>query len=146
MVIVFPEGTESIINGIRNAIGRPVIFYVVASSTACPDCFLDPITNTSDDSFCTTCEGVYWIPVLSGVTISAHISWGKSDQARWETGGVWYEGSCGLQIERTDANIIVVESAVSVTVDEKEMEIRKIIHRGVKNLNRLLLDVIELEK
>jgi len=145
MIISFPENTEDVINAIRTAIGRDVIFCVVASATACTLCDLDPVTNTSTDSFCLECNGDYWIPVFSGVTILGHISWGKSDQMRWETGGMWYEGSCGVQIEYTPENLATVNSAIYVTVDEKEMEIRKKMMRGVQNINRILLDLIEKE-
>lgn len=146
MGIIFPSNTKDIIDDIRDAIGREVIFNVIASSTACPVCELDPVTNTSTDSFCLTCNGTYWIPVYSGVALTGHVAWGKSDQMRWETGGQWYEGSCGVQIEYSTENMDVVNDAIYVTVDEKEMEIRKTMMRGVKPINRILIDLIEKEK
>jgi hypothetical protein len=146
MEIVFPENTGEIITAIRNAIGRAVTFYVVASSTACTLCDLEPITNTSTDPFCLECNGTYWIPVMSGVTLSGHVAWGKSDQMRWESGGQWWEGSAGVQIAYTPTNLETVESAVYVVVDDQEMEVRKVMRRGVKSLNRILIDLIERTK
>ena len=145
MKIVFPE-TKEIIDEIRSAIGRPVVFYVIASLSGCSSCDLDPVANTSVDSFCTECNGTYWIPVYSGMDVNSHIAWGKSDQMRWESGGQWWEGSAGVQIARNDENISTVENAVYLVVDGKEMEIRKILHRGVPELNRILIDVIEKAK
>jgi hypothetical protein len=119
---------------------------VIASATACPVCYLDPVTNNSTDSFCPVCNGTYWIPVYSGTTITGHVAWGKSDMMRWETGGQWWEGSAGVQIEYTPENQILVNDAIYVTVDGKEMEISKSMLRGVKPLNRILIDLIEKTK
>jgi len=142
MKIVFPE-TKEIIDEIRSAIGRPVVFYVIASLSGCSSCDLDPVANTSVDSFCTECNGTYWIPVYSGVIISGHVSWGKSDQMRWESGGQWYEGSCGVQIAYSLDNLETVRDSIYVIVDDKEMEVRKTMLRGVPELNRILIDLIE---
>lgn len=146
MIITFPEDTKTVIDAIRGAIGRDVTFWTVVSSTACPVCSLDIVTNTSTDSFCETCEGLYWIPVASGTTISGHVTWGHSDNMQWESGGQWYEGDCRVQIEYTDDNLILSDTAYEVTVDDKTMEIKKKILRGVPDLNRILLDLIEKEK
>jgi hypothetical protein len=146
MIIAFPTNTKEIIDEIRDAIGRPVQFMVIASATACPACYLDPVNNTSTDSFCPVCHGAYWIPVMSGTMVTGHVSWGKSDQMRWETGGQWWEGSCGVQIEYTPENQILVNDAIYVVVDDKEMEIRKSMMRGVKDINRILIDLIEKTK
>jgi len=146
MNIVFPSNTKEVIDSIREVIGRDVIFRVVASATACPECYLDPVTNTSTDSFCDTCEGVYWIPVYSGVTILGHVTWGHSDNMQWQSAGQWYEGDCRVQIEYTPENVIVVDSAVDVLVDGKTMELKKRILRGVQPINRILLDLVEKEK
>ena len=57
--IVWPTNTKTIIDNIRGAIGRTVDFYTVASSNPCSVCDLDPVTDESTDSFCTTCSGLY---------------------------------------------------------------------------------------
>ena len=145
MVITFPSNTKQIIDEIRGVIGREIVFHVVASATACTSCDLDPVTNESTNSFCTECLGVYWIPTYSGVVISGHVAWGKSDQMRWEAGGQWFEGSCGAQVELTGDNLQTVNDTIYVTIDDKEMEIRKTMMRGVPELNRILIDLIEKE-
>ena len=145
MEIVFPSDTKDVIDAIRGVIGREIVFHVVASATACTSCDLDPVTNTSTDSFCLECNGIYWIPTYSGVVISGHVAWGKSDQMRWEAGGQWFEGSCGAQVELTGDNLQTVNDTIYVTIDDKEMEIRKTMMRGVPELNRILIDLIEKE-
>ncbi|HAQ02271.1 TPA: hypothetical protein DCQ22_00010 [Candidatus Nomurabacteria bacterium] len=145
MEIVFPSDTKDVIDAIRGVIGREIVFHVVASATACTSCDLDPVTNTSTDSFCLECNGVYWVPTYSGIAISGHVAWGKSDQMRWEAGGQWFEGSCGAQVELTEDNLQTVNDTIYVTIDDKEMEIRKTMRRGVPELNRILIDLIEKE-
>lgn len=136
---------KNVVDSIREAIGREVIWYVVASSIPCPVCELDPITNTSTDSFCPTCSGEYWIRVYSGVSISGHITWGYSEQLGWVTGGQLDEGECRVQIEYTDDNLSTVNNANYVEVDGKTMQIVNKKLRGVKSINRILVDLIEKE-
>jgi len=143
MAITWPSNTKSIIDEIRGAIGRDVTFHIVASSIPCDYCDLDPTTNTSIDSFCPVCSGNYWIPVYSGVTISGHVTWGNADILNWQTGGMLMDGDCRIQIEYTPENITVVDATEWVEVDNKELEIKKRIYRGVKELNRIILNLIE---
>jgi len=134
-----------VIDAIRGAIGRDVTFNIVASSTECPTCDYDPVTNLSTNSFCTTCDGKYWIPVYSGVTVSGHITWGYSEQLAWYAGGQVDEGECRVQIKYTPSMNTVVDSTEWVTVDGKKMQIVNKILRGVKEINRILIDLIEQE-
>jgi len=134
---------EEVVDAIRSAIGRETTWYIVASSSPCPDCSLDPITNTSTDSFCITCGGEYWIPTYSGVTISGHVNWGYSEQLGWVSGGQLNEGECRVQIKYTLANLNAVDNAKWVEVDGKTMEVVKRILRGVQTLNRILVDLRE---
>jgi hypothetical protein len=144
--ILWPTTFEKqLISDIRDAIGREVTFYVVASSVPCPVCALDPITNTSVDSFCPVCSGEYFIPIYSGVTRQAHITWGGTDQLQWQTGGQLFDGDCRVQIEYTPENVLVVESSKWMIVDGKRMLQNKIHLRGVKDLNRVLIDCMEDE-
>lgn len=144
--VVWPDNTKTVIDSIRGAIGRDVEFFVVASSIACPTCGLDPITDHSTDSFCPTCSGVYWIPVYSGYTCSGHITWGSADFQDWVSGGYQFDGDVRVQIEYTVANLDIVDRSVYVHVDNKVMEIKDFILRGVQSLNRILIDMIEKEK
>ena len=144
--VVWPDNTKTVIDAIRNAIGRDVEFFVVASSIACPTCSLDPITNQSVDSFCTVCSGIHWIPVYSGYTISGHVTWASADFQNWFVGGYQFDGDVRVQIEYTVANLDIVDNAVYVHVDNKVMEIKNFILRGVQSINRILIDMIEKEK
>jgi hypothetical protein len=142
--ILWPTQFENqLISDIRNAIGREITFYVVASSIPCPICVLDPITDTSTDSFCEICSGSYWIPQYSGVSLNAHITWGGTDQLQWQTGGQLFDGDCRVQIEYTPENVLVVESSKWLVVDGKRLAQSKIHLRGVQSLNRILVDCIE---
>jgi hypothetical protein len=136
----------SVVDGIRNAIGRDVTFFVITSGAPCPVCDLDPITNTSTDSFCIICSGAYWIYTYSGVDIFSHITWGFSEQLGWVSGGTQDEGDCRIQIKYTPENIVTVETAQWVEVDGKVMQITKKILRGVQTLNRIILNLIEKER
>ena len=146
MVITWPNDTESIIDQIRGVIGRDITFYVVASSTACSVCSLDPVTNTSTDPFCLTCSGLYWIPVYSGVTVSGHVTWGHSELLNWQSGGQFFDGDCRVQIKYTVANLDAVDRMKWAVVDGKQLFFLKKILRGVKQLNRILIDLKERKK
>lgn len=146
MEITFPEDTESTIDAIRDAVGRDV-YFVSATLSGCTasGCSLDPTTNTSTNSFCTTCSGMYWIPTYIQNAINAHISWGNADILGWVTGGQYFDGDCRVQIKYTDSNLNIVDSAEYVLVDNKTMTIKSKILRGVQNINRILIDLIEKE-
>ena len=145
VTITFPDDTVDVIDAIRDAIGRDITFFYVYSSMACPICVLDPVTNTSKDAFCYVCSGEYWIPLYSGETINAHITWGYSEQLGWLSGGQLDEGECRVQIKYTASNLTVVNEAKYVDVDGKSMQIIKKILRGVKNINRIIIDLKERE-
>jgi hypothetical protein len=144
--IIWPSDTPEVTDAIRAAIGRAVEFYTISASEPCPLCNLDPITNTSTDSFCPSCSGEYWIRTYSATTVSGHITWGHLDQMGWETGGQIFEGDARLQIKYTVANLELVEDVKWLVVDGKKMSIVKVIYRGVPNINRILLDLQEEDK
>lgn len=142
MQIVFPENTEEVIDAIRNAIGRDVLF-VAEVKVPCSACSIDPVTNTSTNSFCLVCSGVGYIITYSGATISGHVTQGQTDYMQWTPGGQYYDGDCRVQIKYTPENITIIDNASYVMVDDQKFDIRKKTFRGVKNLNRILLDLIE---
>lgn len=145
-MIVISNQMVEIIDGIRTAIGRVVTFYTVASSIACPDCSLDPITNTSTDPFCTVCSGIHWTPVYTASGIKAHITWGNADQLNWVTGGQFFDGDCRVQIKYTSEHLEIADNARYLVVDNKELTIKSKILRGVPEINRIILDLLEKEK
>lgn len=144
-IITWPSTTKEIIDDIRTAIGRVITFYTETVS-GCSVCSLDPISNESTDSFCPSCSGLYWIPVLTTSGILAHITWGSSESLNWVSGGQLFEGDCRVQIEYTPEHITVVDTSAYVEVDGKKMDINKKILRGVQPLNRILLDLKERDK
>jgi len=148
MNIVFPTNTTETINNIRNAIGRLTDFYYVYSSMPCPSgaCHLDPITNTSTNSWCIICSGNYWIPLYSKQSILAHVTWGASDLASWQTGGLIYDGDCTLQIAYSGGVEDLIDKTRFVVVDNKQMEIKKSALRGFQGINRVILTLIEKEE
>ena len=151
MSITFPTNTADVIDEIRGAIGRSITFYVVTVS-GCQACTLDPITNTSTDSFCPVFSGVHWIVTLSGAAINAHIIWGNVDSLGWYPGGQTLEGDCRAQIKYTLPNITIVDSVFEnqsiygayIDVDGKHMEIKNKVLRGVPEINRILIDLKEV--
>jgi len=144
MTITFPSDTKDVIDSIRSAIGREVTFYTYTLS-GCSVCSLDPITNTSVDSFCTTCSGSYWIKTLVGTNVNAHITWGNSEQLNWVSAGQFINGDCRVQIEYTNTNLTLVNQSDYVEVDGRKFSINDRIYRGVPEINRILLDLKENE-
>ena len=139
--VLFPDTVE-VIDAIRSGIGRDVIFYS-GIITTCSACSLDPVTNTSTNPFCLPCGGEHYITVFTGITLTGHITWGSSDSVGWVTGGQMMEGDCRVQIKYTVLNEDIVNDTEYLVVDGKTMEIKKRIMRGVKQLNRILLELIE---
>jgi hypothetical protein len=144
-MITFPNNTVEIIDEIRGAIGRDVLFYMEDVSP-CSGCDLDPNTNTSTNSWCPLCSGAYWITTYSGVTVSGHITWGQADILNWYSAGQMFDGDCRIQIKLTDENAILVDECKWLEADGKKLEIKKKIFRGVQPLNRIILYCIELNK
>lgn len=141
----FPNNTREQIEEIINQIARDVTFYVVESLSGCYSCELDPITNTSIDSYCEICSGEYWIPTYSGWTVSGHVFWGKEHQG-WVTGGQIDGGDCLVKFMHTQAAEDVVHTAEFVIVDGRVMDVDKITLRGVPEINRILVTLKEKEK
>lgn len=146
MNIVWNSAKEvEFLDAVRNAIGREVSFHYVASSVPCSSCNLDPVNNTSTNSFCPVCSGTYWIPVNAVESVLAHITWGKSDTLSWASAGQYFEGDCRIQIKYTQANLNLINNAKYLTVDGKNMRIENKLFRGVQEINRILLDLSEQE-
>jgi hypothetical protein len=139
-VITFPADTKSIVDGMRSAIGRPVEF-VSRNRTPCPTCEIDPITDSSIDSFCITCSGEGYLYTYSGTTITGHVTWASFDKLSWVPGGQYFDGDCRLQIEYTLDNITVINNAKHVIVDGKQLRVADKIFRGVPTINRIILNL-----
>lgn len=144
MAITFPSNTRDVINDIRNAIGREVYFYT-ETKVPCSGCSLDPVTDTSTNPFCNICNGVGYIITEHMTTVSAHVTWVGLDSVNWQSGGQIFTGDVGLQIEHTSSNMNLVDNCRYIVVDNKKVEVKKKILRGVPQLNRILLDCMEDE-
>jgi hypothetical protein len=83
--------------------------------------------------------------VYEYTTISGHITWNFSEQLGWVSGGQLAEGDCRVQIKYSDETIEIVDKTLWVEVDGKKMEIVKRTLRGVKDVNRVLVDLREIE-
>jgi len=142
----FPSNTREQIEEIIGKIGRDVTFYYIYSSQACPDCTLDPITNTSTDSFCTTCSGEYWIPLYSGVTMSGHITNKFEYEQDFHTAGKTLIGDARVKVLHTDERERIIKLSDHVLVDDKVMDIKKVTLLGAQAINRILVDVKEREE
>lgn len=146
MNITFPSNTKEVIDSIRGAIGRDVTFIYPVGITGCWVCSLDPVNNTSTDSFCPTCSGNYWINIYQPVTVTGHITWKPMDQLGWETGGQMFLGDCVAQIEYTEQMREIADTSRIVIVDSKEMYVDRRIFRGVPEINRIVLELKERTK
>lgn len=128
------------------AIGRPVEFFYVYSSYACPICDLDPITNTSVDSFCPVCSGSHWIELISGVSISGHVTWKYSEALNWYAGGQQMDGDATIRINYSPSVYEIVDKTKYMIVDSREMQIKRLNLRGAPEYNRIVISVLEKEK
>lgn len=141
--IIFPDQTNTV-HDIIDALGRQVDFYV-PSYTTCSACSLDPVNLSSTDPFCATCEGLYYIPTYEEVPVTGYVSWGFSEHLGWVAGGQLGEGDCRLQLKYTAVMDTLIDNVEYMFVDTKKMKIRKKTLRGTPVINRILLDLQELE-
>lgn len=146
MLPLFPSDTRDQIEQIIDMIGRTVTFYGVESLSGCQYCSLDPITDTSTDSYCPVCSGNYWIAVYSGWDVTAHVTWGKTEDKAWMTGGMIDNGDIMVKVMHTPEAEETVLNAEYVVVDGRELDIKNITIRGVPEVNRILVNLKEKEK
>jgi hypothetical protein len=142
----FPTTTRDQINEMIQMDGREVSFYVIDTISGCWLCSLDPITNTSTDSYCPVCSGEYWLETFSGWDVTAHVTWGKSESKSWETGGMLDNGDCTVKFIYSGGYEEIVHSSQFVIVDHREMDVDKIILRGVPEINRIIVSLKEKER
>jgi len=141
MGITFPSDTVTVIDEIRNAIGRSVTFVTLSGRIACPTCGVNPITNEGLDPFCVTCSGTGYVDVYEYKSIYAHVTWNFNDLPRWITGGTYVEGDCIIQIKFTEDTLTMLDKTSKVIVDGFPMIIKKRILRGIPEINRVILSL-----
>lgn len=145
MLPPFPSNTKEQIRQMIDYDGRQVTFYVVESVSGCYLCDLDPISQTSTDSYCPICSGQYWIETYSGWDVTAHVTWGKHDSKQWETGGMIDNGDCTVKFIFSGWMQDIIDDTKYVIVDDREMNIVNVILRGVPEINRVLVNLKEKE-
>jgi len=138
----------TIIDDIRDAIGRDITINTLVSGIPCPDITdsLDLVTNLSTNQFCPTCQGVYWLNTISGIETKAHVTWKGEDMLLWTPGGQIFTGDCLVQIKYTASAIYYVDNALSFIVDDKEMIKKDVTLRGAPEINRILVTLEQKEK
>jgi hypothetical protein len=62
----------------------------------------------------------------------------------WVAGGQLTQYSCRVQVEYTPANILAVDGSSYVEVDGKKLKVSQKTYRGVKELNRIIIDLNEI--
>ena len=144
MQIMWPETQiRETIDAIRDAIGREIQINIIVSGIGCPVCSLDPVTNVSIDSFCTTCHGVYWLDTTSGYLVSGHVRWYSMDTPMLYPGGVLPEGDCRVTIAYTEENLYAVQHAADIVVDGKRTTIKNYRLKGQHLPNRIAITLTE---
>lgn len=141
---IWPSDVREKIEEIIGMIGRDVEFFYVYSSYGCPICDLDPVTETSVDSYCPICSGTYWIDVYSGVTMSGHVTWKFDYQNEFETGGRYFVGDVRVKVMHTDEREQLIKRTKYLIVDGKTMNLEKTTLLGTP-INRIVLDLKEKE-
>lgn len=148
MVIAWPDNTPEIIDDIRDAIGRDITIYQTVSGIVCPEpgCDLDPVTGLSTNQFCPVCGGEYYINTVSGFVTNAHVTeLNKLDTPVWTPGGLIVDGDMRVQFKLTVSSLAAVESAEYYSVDNKEYITKNISYRGIPELNRVIVALVERE-
>jgi hypothetical protein len=142
-MVNFPTDTKTKIDNIREQIGRYITVYEEIGNTACPICGEDPVTHESVDPFCPVCSGVYWIPLVSGISLLATVRWTVMNQMGWVPLGTIIEGDCVATIEYNTANMETIKKATRVEVDNKVLSIKDYVLRGKPTTNRIRLVMVE---
>lgn len=150
MKIVWPTESQRMdfLHALESGVWREVEFIELLSVSGCPNpqCSLNPVTDTSTNSFCPICSGLYWIPFYSGYDINAHVTWRESEQLNWYSAGQQFVGDVNVKIIYTDETYDMVRNTKHVLVDDREMEITKVTLLGAPTINRILVALIEVDK
>ena len=141
MIAKFPKNTTTIIDEIREQIGRVVTFVYASGVSPCTysGCSLDPTTNLSTNSFCPVCSGLYWIPNIYTSGILAHVTWSTINDLYFLSPGKDADGAVRIQIKYTDENDFVLKNTKYIIVDGVEVEVKKFDYRGKPDINRIVI-------
>jgi len=142
-MVNFPSNTKEIIDNIRETIGRPFSIYTEEIYGACPLCSLDPTTNKSTDPFCSGCNGSYWLTTLSEHVYDGHIRWKYAGQPYWVSGGVIDDGDCTVTVTYSSGILNTINNSKYFVVDGKNLYLKNYALRGVQDVNRIRITLIE---
>lgn len=131
---------------LEKTVWRPVSFEYVIAISGCYECSLDPVTDTSTDSFCPICSGSYWIKLTSGININAHVTWANADSLNWYSAGQQLDGDCAVKVIYNSENYGVILNSEGVIVDDRNMQIKKVKLLGAPTVNRISLSLKERNK
>ena len=147
MIIAWPNNTEEVTDAIREAIGRDITIFYTVSGIPCTvsGCYLDPVTNLSTNQFCVTCGGNYWLETTSGYIINAHVRMLGLDVPYWAAGGIVFQGDAQVQVKYTPETFYVVENSQYFDVDGKIFIKKSFDTRGVPDINRIVVTLVEKE-
>lgn len=146
MLPPFPDNSRDYIQQMINMDGRPVTFYDAVSYSGCNLCSLDPISNTSTDSFCVQCSGLYWIPVYSGLELQAHVTYGRVDNKEWQTGGIVNDGTVTAKVMFSGWISDYIDGTDYVILDGRVYDIVDVDERGIPERNRILVRLKERQR
>lgn len=146
--ITWPEQeVRDVLSGILTAVGRSFILNMKSSGIACPLCsasgYLDPITNSSTNSFCPSCYGLYYLNTISGISISGHIRWTNSETPRWYPGGIIPDGDCIITVAYSDEIRSYIERSKNFVVDDRILSLKGYTLKGAKIPNRIIITLKE---
>ncbi len=148
MIITWPSEQSRLdyLLALEDTVWRPVTFEYIASISGCSVCSLDPVTDTSTDSFCPVCSGEYWIETISGADIKAHVTWKSADGLGWYSAGQQFIGDCLIKVIYNTDNYGVILNSKGVIVDDRDMQISKVNLLGAPTINRITLSLKERDK
>jgi len=137
-MIEFPD-TKDTKDAIRLVIGRDIDF-IFKSFTECSTCsglgYYDEVNQSSLNSFCPVCSGMYWIASESIVTVNSHVRWRAADEPQREVGGETVMGDCIITIASDALTSSQLDNIQEIRVDERNLVPMRIIPRGVPNIDR----------
>lgn len=142
----FPSNTRDYIQEMIDTDGRIVTFYSEVSLSGCNLCSLDPISNTSTDSFCPQCSGLYWIPAFSGLELQAHVTYGRVDNKEWQTGGMVNDGTVTAKVMFSGWISDYIDGTDYVILDGRTYDVVDVDERGIPERNRILVKLKERER
>ena len=132
MTITWPTDTTQVIDEIRVAIGRPVVFHIVVTGETNPNAS-DPVTGLAINSF----SGSKWVPSTLDVTVTGHVRWRGAEQKQYLPGGYLIDGDCSVTVAYADVSSLDLSRIKTMVVDGKTLVVRRLAYKGVQNINRV---------